>query len=38
MSDLVEHIVKAHGGTVTLANRPEGGLRAEICLPLQQER
>ena len=27
-------IVHAHGGDVTLRNRPEGGLRAEIRLPL----
>jgi signal transduction histidine kinase len=26
-------IVRAHGGNLTLANRPEGGLRAEILLP-----
>jgi signal transduction histidine kinase len=30
---IARSIVKAHGGTVTLANRPEGGLRAEIRLP-----
>jgi signal transduction histidine kinase len=35
---IARSIVKAHGGTLTLANRPEGGLRAEIRLPLQQER
>ena len=27
-------IARAHGGEVTLANRPEGGLRATVCLPL----
>ncbi|MFC2967968.1 ATP-binding protein [Acidimangrovimonas pyrenivorans] len=27
-------IVHAHGGEVTLSNRPEGGLRAEIRLPV----
>jgi signal transduction histidine kinase len=26
-------IAQAHGGTVTLLNRPAGGLRAEIVLP-----
>jgi signal transduction histidine kinase len=35
---IARSIVKAHGGTATLVNRPEGGLRAEIHLPLQQER
>jgi signal transduction histidine kinase len=30
---IARSIVKAHGGTLTLANRPEGGLRAEIALP-----
>jgi len=32
---IARSIVKAHGGTLTLANMPEGGLRAEICLPAQ---
>ena len=27
-------VARAHGGDVILANRPEGGLRAEIVLPL----
>jgi signal transduction histidine kinase len=27
-------VARAHGGEVTLASRPEGGLRAEIVLPL----
>jgi signal transduction histidine kinase len=27
-------VARAHGGEVTLTNRPEGGLRAEIVLPL----
>lgn len=30
---IASSIVKAHGGTLTLANRAEGGLRAEIALP-----
>jgi signal transduction histidine kinase len=34
---IARSIVKAHGGTLILANRPEGGLRAEIRLPLQQQ-
>jgi signal transduction histidine kinase len=32
---ITRSIVKAHGGTVMLSNRPEGGLRAEIQLPAQ---
>jgi signal transduction histidine kinase len=32
---IARSIVKAHGGTLTLANRAEGGLRAEITLPAQ---
>lgn len=32
---IARSIVKAHGGTLTLANRAEGGLRAEIRLPRQ---
>lgn len=32
---IARSIVKAHGGTVDLSNRPEGGLRAEIRLPPQ---
>jgi signal transduction histidine kinase len=31
---IVAKAVKAEGGQLTLANRPEGGLRAEICLYL----
>ncbi|WP_088184721.1 ATP-binding protein [Sphingobium sp. Z007] len=31
---IVEKAVRAEGGQLTLANRPEGGLRAEICLHL----
>lgn len=30
---IARSIVRAHGGTLTLTNRPEGGLRAEISLP-----
>jgi signal transduction histidine kinase len=30
-------VVEAHGGTLTLANRPEGGLQACITLPIQRE-
>ena len=29
---IVQKAVAAEGGTFLLANRPEGGLRAEICL------
>lgn len=29
-------IARAHGGDVTLANRPDGGIRATLRLPLQQ--
>ena len=29
---IVQKAVDAEGGKLTLANRPEGGLRAEICL------
>jgi signal transduction histidine kinase len=31
---IAQSIVQAHGGTLTLSNRPEGGLRATIALPL----
>lgn len=31
---IVSKAVAAEGGQLILANRPEGGLRAEICLPL----
>ncbi|MFC3442405.1 ATP-binding protein [Sphingobium rhizovicinum] len=31
---IVQKAVAAEGGQLTLANRPEGGLRAEICLHL----
>lgn len=32
---LVDHIVRAHGGGITLENRDEGGLRVRIYLPLR---
>ncbi|MBU4434527.1 MAG: HAMP domain-containing protein [Alphaproteobacteria bacterium] len=31
---VVRSLARAHGGDVTLANRPEGGLRASVRLPL----
>lgn len=31
---IVQKAVAAEGGQLILSNRPEGGLRAEICLPL----
>jgi signal transduction histidine kinase len=30
---ITQSIVQAHGGTLTLSNRPTGGLRASITLP-----
>ena len=30
-------IARAHGGDVTLSNRPEGGLAARLTLPLTKE-
>lgn len=30
---IARSIIRAHGGDVSLANRPEGGLRAEVRLP-----
>lgn len=32
---IVRTIVRAHGGEVALSNRPEGGLRAQVRLPLR---
>jgi two-component system sensor histidine kinase VanS len=31
---IVDNIVKAHEGSLTLAARPEGGLRVEVRLPV----
>ena len=31
---IAQSIVQAHGGALTLSNRPTGGLRATITLPL----
>jgi signal transduction histidine kinase len=31
---IAQSIVQTHGGTLTLSNRPEGGLRVTIALPL----
>jgi len=31
---IAQSIVQAHGGEITLANRPGGGLRASIKLPI----
>jgi signal transduction histidine kinase len=30
---LVKAIAEGHGGSITLENRPDGGLRARLCLP-----
>ena len=30
---VVRSVVRGHGGDITLANRPEGGLRANVVLP-----
>lgn len=34
---IAQSIVQAHGGTLTLSNRPTGGLRAAIALPLSEK-
>ena len=34
---ITQSIMQAHGGRLTLSNRPTGGLRASITLPLQSE-
>ncbi|SEL38913.1 two-component system, OmpR family, osmolarity sensor histidine kinase EnvZ [Colwellia chukchiensis] len=34
---IIKRIVDTHGGRVTLANRAEGGLQAEVCLPIIHE-
>ena len=31
---IAQSIVQAHGGTLTLSNRPTGGLRARVALPI----
>ncbi len=35
---IVRTIVRAHGGEVVLSNQPEGGLQAEVRLPLAPDR
>jgi signal transduction histidine kinase len=32
---IAQSVVQAHGGQLTLSNRPEGGLRARVTLPCQ---
>jgi two-component system sensor histidine kinase CpxA len=34
---ITERAVRLHGGTVTAANRPQGGLVVEVCLPLSSD-
>ena len=31
---IIKRIVDTHGGRVQLSNRPEGGLKAKVCLPI----
>ena len=33
---IARSIVEAHGGQITLSNRAEGGLRAQVSLPLDR--
>ncbi|HRH88456.1 MAG TPA: ATP-binding protein, partial [Rubrivivax sp.] len=35
---IVRQVARSHGGDVTLANRPQGGLRATLTLPPSTER
>lgn len=34
---IAQHVVHAHGGSITASNRPEGGLCVEIALPLARQ-
>ena len=35
---IAQHVVQAHGGTISARNRPDGGLCVDITLPLVQPR